>query len=85
MSTTYRGLYRDLRADIQVVIVLPNLDEPEGPKGRVTLSPLYAESNPAESSHRVLSTKVSLSLRTLLPLKPEHVVVADDPDRAKVG
>ena len=47
-------------ADPQVVIILPNLEEPTGPKGRVTLSPLYAEANPAGSSHRILSTKVSI-------------------------
>jgi hypothetical protein len=41
------------------VIILPNLEETKGPKGRVTFSPLYAEANPTESSHRVLSTKVS--------------------------
>ena len=45
--------------NMQVVIILPNLEDTKGPKSRVTLSPLYAEANPAESSHRVLSTKVS--------------------------
>lgn len=47
------------RLNPQVVIVLPNLESLEVPRQRVTLSPLYAAIGPAESSHRVLSTKVS--------------------------